>query len=111
LPYGFNRGTCDRALLAVAAGQELAVPGAVGQAMDAADRECVRSALDALPDLRPIAWIGDSGELFRMVAERTYIESGIVCRSWRASASLAGRKQQTFGTFCRKPDGQWEWVG
>lgn len=111
LPFGFNRGTCDRALLAAQVSGGVAVPGEIGRDMDQSDRDCLRAALEALPDDRPIAWLGESGALFWMVAERTYIESEIACRQWRATTRLAGRIQQTFGTFCRRSDGQWVWAG
>ncbi|MCR6631243.1 MAG: hypothetical protein NVV74_15005 [Magnetospirillum sp.] len=107
LPFGFNRGTCDRALLEGASARAVALPGAVGRAMDATDRECVWGALEALPDSRSIAWVGEAGELFRIAAERTYMVGEVHCRDWRASLSLAGRLDHTSGTMCRRSDGQW----
>lgn len=107
LPYGFNRGTCDRALLDGGAARVMPVAGEVGRAMDEFDRECLWGALDNLPDNRFIAWAGESGTLFRVSAERTYMRGGAFCRDWRASAALPGRFAQTSGTFCRRSDGLW----
>lgn len=107
LPYGFNRGTCDRALLDGSSARTMPVAGAVGRAMDADDRECLWVALENLPDNRFIAWAGESGTLFRVSTERTYIKAGASCRDWRASAASPGRSAQTSGTFCRRSDGQW----
>jgi surface antigen len=107
LPYGFNRGTCDRGLLGGSPTQAPAVAGSVGRAMDEADRECLGAALEALPDDRSITWMAASGELFRVGVERTYIKGGVPCRDWRASTLLAGHQAHTFGTMCRRSDGQW----
>ena len=107
LPYGFNRGTCDRALLDGPAEPGVLPDGAVGRAMDRGDRECLWGALENLPDDRPIAWEGENGTLFRIIAERTYMIAGAPCRDWRASAAQSGRSQRFSGTFCRRSDGQW----
>lgn len=107
LPYGFNRGTCDHSLLQAAATRELAVGGVFGQAMTAPDRECLWGAVESLPDNRAIAWVGENGTLFRVSTERTYMKQGTACRDWRGSAAQPGASTQTFGTFCRRSDGQW----
>lgn len=104
LPYGFNRGTCDRSLVAPAS-----VDGSL-DGMEGADRDCVIGALDHLPDNRQIAWAGEDGEIFRVMPERSYPAAGLLCRDYTASTILSDRKQQTFGTACRLPDGQWEIV-
>lgn len=107
LPWGFNRGTCDRALLEAATGASLPVRGALGRLMDQGDRECLWGALESLPDNRSIAWLGDSGALFRVSTERTYMRAGAPCRDWRAKAVHPAGQSQTSGTFCRRSDGQW----
>lgn len=104
LPYGFNRGTCDRNLMAPATEAE-SLDGWEGS-----DRDCVIGALDHLPDNRQIAWAGEDGEIFRITAERSYPAAGLLCRDYTASTILSDRKTQTFGTACRLPDGQWEIV-
>ncbi|MBC7907786.1 MAG: hypothetical protein H7Y60_13725 [Rhodospirillaceae bacterium] len=104
LPYGFNRGTCDRALL-IPTSMEGSLDGITGL-----DRDCVIGALDHLPDNRQIAWVGEDGEIFRIMPERSYPAAGLLCRDYTASTILSDRKQQTFGTACRLPDGQWEIV-
>lgn len=107
LPYGFNRGTCDRALLDAAGPVELPVAGALGKAMAPADRECLWGVLESLPDNRSIAWLGEHGALFRVSTERTYMKGATPCRDWRALAVRPGGNTQTFGTYCRRSDGQW----
>lgn len=107
LPYGFNRGTCDRALLGEAGPMELPVGGALGRTMAVADRECLWGALESLPDNRSIVWVGENGVLFRINTERTYMKGATPCRDWRASIVRPTAKTQTFGTYCRRSDGQW----
>jgi surface antigen len=107
LPYGFNRGTCDQGLLGDGTRHAPQIGGSVGRAMEESDRECLGAALEALPDERSIAWMTASGELFRVSVERTYMMGGVSCRDWRASALLAGRPAHTYGTMCRRSDGQW----
>lgn len=104
LPYGFNRGTCDRSLM------DPASPAGSLHGMEGADRDCVINALDHLPDNRQIAWTGEDGEIFRVTAERSYPAAGLLCRDYTTSTILSDRKVQTFGTACRQPDGQWEIV-
>ena len=107
LPYGFNRGTCDRTLIEAAAGRAVQVGEPLGRAMDTSDRECLWGALENLPDNRSIAWIGENGPLFRISTARTHIRDGAACRDWRAEMVLPAGSSQTFGTYCRRSDGQW----
>ncbi|MGE5548350.1 MAG: glycine zipper 2TM domain-containing protein [Solirubrobacterales bacterium] len=141
LPYGFNRGTCDRGLISSEMGGNLIggvagglvgsrfgrgsgrtaatiggtiigvlVGGSVGRSMDAVDQGCVAGALDYVPDRRPIAWAGDSGESYRVMPVNSFERQGQYCREYQATAVIGGRRQQTYGTACRQPDGQWEIV-
>jgi hypothetical protein len=107
LPYGFNRGTCDRALLDNAGAVPPPVPGPFGKAMTAADRECLWGVLESLPDNRAVTWAAENGTLFRVRTERTYIKGATPCRDWRGGAVHPGSVTQTFGTYCRRSDGQW----
>lgn len=141
LPYGFNRGTCDRGLISsemmgnvlggvaggvvgnqIGAGSGrtaatiggtilgVMVGGSVGRSMDTIDQGCVAGALTHLPDQRPIAWMGDDGENYRVVPVKSYRTAGRYCREYQAVAVVGGRRQQTYGTACLQPDGQWEIV-
>lgn len=139
LPYGLNRGTCDRdmmssemvgnvvggiggGLLGTQVGRGsgrtaatiggaiigVMVGGSVGRSMDEVDQGCVASALSYLPDQRAIAWDGEDGENYRMVPVKSYQTAGRYCREYQAVAVIDGRRQQTYGTACLQPDGQWE---
>jgi hypothetical protein len=103
LPWGFNRGTCDRERIP-AQGEALAV----GMTIEGSDRDCVLGALEMLPDQRQIAWTGEAGEIFRVSTERTFRSQDLLCRDYTAQIQIDGQKQQTIGTACRRPDGQWE---
>lgn len=141
LPYGFNRGTCDRGLVSsemvgsvlggaaggVAGNQfgkgqgktaatiggtilGVLVGGSIGRTMDSVDQGCVAGMLDHVPDSRAIAWAGDDGQSYRVVPVRSYEARGQYCREYQATAVVGGRQQQTYGTACRMPDGQWRIV-
>lgn len=141
MPYGLNRGTCDRGLLSSemvgnvlggvvggVAGRQIGrgsgrtaatiggtiigvmVGGSVGRTMDTVDQGCVASALNYLPDQRSVAWAGERGENYRIVPVKSYQTDGRYCREYQATAVIGGRRQQTYGTACLQPDGQWEIV-
>jgi surface antigen len=38
-------------------------------------------------------------------------EQGSYCREWKHMGTIAGRKQQLYGTACQQPDGTWRIVG
>jgi hypothetical protein len=104
LPWGLNRGTCDRDRITPQQGES----APAGLVVEGSDRDCVIAALEMLPDQRQIAWAGDAGEIFRVTTEQSYQASGLLCRDYSAQIQVGGRKQQTFGTACRRPDGQWD---
>lgn len=141
LPYGFNRGTCDRGLISSElmgsvlggvggglAGNQIGrgqgntaatiggtllgalVGGSIGRTMDSVDQNCVAGMLDHVPDSRAIAWAGDEGQSYRVLPVRSYQAEGRYCREYQAMAVVGGRQQQTYGTACRMPDGQWQIV-
>lgn len=106
LPYGFNRGTCDRSLIS----SELmgaVLGGSIGRAMDNVDQGCIAGMLDHVPDRRAISWAGEAGHSYRVQPVRSFETEGRYCREYQAMAVIGGRQQQTYGTACRMPDGQW----
>lgn len=139
MPYGFDRGTCDRGLVSselmgnvvggVAGGMlgtqigrgsgrtaatiggtliGTVVGGSVGRSMDGIDQGCAYGALDHVPDRRTIAWSGEDGDNYRVMPTRSWQDGRQYCREYQAIAVIGGRRQQTYGTACRMPDGQWE---
>ncbi len=87
------------------------VGGAVGQTMDTVDHGCVEGALDYAPDHRQIRWNGDRGYDYAVMPVRSWeTGNGRYCREYQTTATVGGRRQATYGTACRQPDGQWEIV-
>lgn len=80
--------------------------------MDEIDRACAAQILEHAPDGRPIVWANHGrGERYTVVPARTFEPlPGRYCREYAATAVVAGRPQQVYGTACRQPDGSWEIV-
>jgi hypothetical protein len=74
---------------------------------------CADQALDHLPDGETpdgetIVWEA-AGEPYRVTPTRSDdADGGRYCREYTATAVVAGREQQIYGTACRQPDGAWE---
>ena len=102
-------------LIAVAAGTLIgAIMGSeVGKSLDRADRLAMRQAtFDALEygqSGSPTTWTnpdtGNSGEIVPQPAGRRADKR--YCREFWKTVTIAGEKQQAFGTACRQPDGSW----
>ncbi len=75
--------------------------------MDEADQVCVAQALEYAPDRARIAWAAHDGEELTIAPETTFEREGGWCRTYRATADVAGRRTTTLGTACRGPDGLW----
>lgn len=59
----------------------------------------------------PVAWDAPrQNENYYVTATREYEREGRYCREYQAVATVAGRQQQTYGTACMQPDGNWEIV-
>jgi surface antigen len=99
---GRTAATIGGALIGVIAGS------AVGRGMDQADEGCAQAALSYLPDQRAVAWQSDEGDQYRMVPVKSYREDGRQCREYQATATIGGKRRQTYGTACRQPDGSWQ---
>ncbi|MGF1611509.1 MAG: hypothetical protein ACFCUQ_19055 [Kiloniellales bacterium] len=51
------------------------------------------------------------GDRFEVVPTRDYrTAQGRYCREYQATATVGGRPQQTYGTACLQPDGDWQIV-
>ena len=102
-------------LVAVAAGTLIgAVLGSeVGKSLDRADRLAMQQAtFDAVEHEQsgsPTTWMnpdsGNSGEIVPQPAVRRADKR--YCREFWKTVTIAGEKQQAFGTACRQPDGSW----
>jgi len=69
---------------------------------------CADQALDHLPDGETIVW-ETAGAPYRITPTQSYVaDGGRYCREYTATAVVAGREQQIYGTACRQADGAWE---
>lgn len=84
----------------------------VGQSLDQADVACTGYALQQIPDGQTARWINpDSQRQFNMTPTRTWQNTaGRYCREYTATTVIGGRQQQSYGTACMQPDGNWQIV-
>lgn len=68
------------------------------------------SVFEATPSQQTVTWQNpDDGIAYQITPVRTYQEnSGRYCREYQAAANIGGRQQQSYGTACRTPDGDWQ---
>lgn len=130
MPYGLDRGTCDRSLLA----KELVrgttglsssksksratsissvtvnplVGSIVGRSMDDIDQYCVSRVLEYAPDRARIHWYGDPGITYGVTPLSTFERDGRYCREFHTAAQIDGRSERVYGIACRMPDGVWQ---
>jgi surface antigen len=103
---------------AIAAGTILGglLGGAIGDRLDAADRQranaAATQALESVPSGQSVAWRNpDSGNTGSVTPVRTYQTStGQYCREYTQTITIGGEKHQSYGTACRQPDGTWRIV-
>lgn len=123
VPYGIDRGICDRAVLAnelkatsavraAAFGGSVAAPlvtNVIGARMDMVDQNCVGRILEFAPDSRRVYWRSpDTGITYAVVPTRTFQNPvGAYCREFHTSANNGAQLQQMHGLACRRPDGAW----
>ena len=137
-PFGINVGRCNRQELGAVVGGALGgiagstvgkgsgrtaaiiggtvvgilVGGAIGKAMDDIDQNCVGQILEHAPTGGHVRWQDPDGRANYDVIPRDTWKStdGRYCREYQTVATVAGKKQQVYGTACRQPDGSWEVV-
>jgi surface antigen len=90
--------------------------GAAGNYLDQRDKQlaakAAHSALETTPSGTTTAWKNpDNGHSGAVTPKRTYqTASGQYCREYTQAITVGGRKQTSYGTACRQPDGQWKIV-
>ena len=135
-PFDLNLGRCNRdvlgALLGGAAGAGagstigkgdgrtaaiiggailgVLVGGSIGRSMDDVDQNCIGQVLEHAPDGRTIVWNNPQNQTqYTVEPTRTVqVAENRYCREYTATAQVAGRAQQVYGSACRQPDGSWE---
>jgi len=90
----------------------LVVGGNIGHSMDVTDRLYVEQTLESVPTRSTTTWRNPDTQVAYEVTPTTTYESpdGRYCREYTTTATVAGDRQQIYGTACRQPDGSWEVV-
>jgi len=83
--------------------------GYIGRSMDPADRGCVGTSLQNAPTNQPVAWQNPSNGSSYWLTPTADLRGphGEPCRKYVADAVINGQRQQTEGTACQQPDGNW----
>jgi surface antigen len=101
-------------MLAIGAGAVAGalIGGAIGKSMDDTDRLKMSRALESQPVGQPTYWQNSqTGASYTVIPENNVTVSGNpYCREYHTIATVAGKKQQIYGTACRQPDGTWKVV-
>ncbi|MCR6632368.1 MAG: RT0821/Lpp0805 family surface protein [Magnetospirillum sp.] len=109
----FGKGTGNIAMTAVGTLLGAFIGSEVGQSLDRADQTYANQAgQQAFENARTgeaIAWNNpDSGHAGTITPTRTYEQApGQYCREYQQTVTVGGKKQDSFGTACRQPDGSW----
>ena len=115
VPYGIDRGLCDRGNVAhdlkagAVAPASLLIGSTIGAKMDEVDQQCVSSVLEYAPDQRQVLWRNpNNGLTYTVIATQTYqTDEGVYCRDYDASTVINGRPQAMQERACRQPSGTW----
>ncbi len=115
VPYGIDRGFCDRTTVAqdlkdgLVPATSLLVGSAIGAKMDEADQECVSNVLEYAPDRQQVLWRNsNNGLTYTVIATQTYrTDRGVYCREYGTTTTINGRAQETLERACRQPSGSW----
>ncbi len=136
VPFGIDRGACNRELLgsvlgaaagglagsqvgkgsgklaAVAGGAIIGylIGGSIGRSMDEVDQNCIGQVLEHGQDGQEIIWNNpDNGDIYEVSPVRTFQQSnGKYCREYTAKSVIGGEAVTTYGTACRQEDGTWK---
>lgn len=83
----------------------------IGSAIGANYQDCSEEVFQQAPVGTPMVWqTADSRDYYSLTPTRDYRTAGRYCREYQAVSTVAGRRQQTYGTACMQPDGSWEIV-
>jgi surface antigen len=90
--------------------------GLIGNMLDQRDKEmqakAASQALETAPAGKPVVWQNpDSGHSGTVTPTRTYqTAQGTYCREYTQTVTIDGKKENSYGTACRQPDGSWKIV-
>jgi len=90
--------------------------GLIGNMLDQRDKDmqakAASQALEKAPSGQSVAWQNpDSGHAGTLTPTRTYqTAQGSYCREYQQTVTIDGKKENSYGTACRQPDGSWKIV-
>jgi surface antigen len=85
------------------------VGGDIGRWMDSVDQGCAAQAMEYAGSSRRVEWVNpDNGAVYQVTPTETYRDR--YCREYQATATIGGKREDVYGTACRKPDGSWKLV-
>src|SRR5262245_59392300 len=90
--------------------------GLVGHLLDSRDKEmqakAASQAFESSPSGKTVAWQNpDSGHAGTVTPTRTFqTAQGQYCREYTQTVTIDGKKENSYGTACRQPDGSWRIV-
>jgi surface antigen len=90
--------------------------GLVGSLLDQRDKElqakAASQAFESAQSGKAVAWQNpDNGHAGTITPTRTYqTAQGAYCREYQQTVTIDGKKENSFGTACRQPDGSWRIV-
>jgi surface antigen len=90
--------------------------GFAGSMLDDRDKrlaaESAHKALESTPSGKSVAWTNpDTGHTGSVTPTRTYQQpNGAYCREYQQTVTIGGKQEQSYGTACRQPDGNWKTV-
>ena len=82
----------------------------IGRSLDQLDEANTTNALENNKTHQASSWVNpDSGNKYSVTPTKTYqSNSGRYCREYQSMVIIGGEEQQSYGTACRQPDGDWE---
>lgn len=110
----FGQGKGQLATTAIGTLLGAFVGSQVGSSLDKADvayaNRAGQQAFETAPTGHQVAWSNpDSGHMGTVTPVRTYQQaSGQYCREYQQTVTIGGKKESSFGTACRQPDGSWQ---
>ena len=110
----FGKGTGQLAATALGTILGAFAGSQVGSSLDRADanyaHQAGQQAFESAPAGRSVAWANpDTGHQGAITPTRTYEASpGQYCREYTQAVEIGGKRETTYGTACRQPDGTWK---
>lgn len=108
-----GRGSGNAAAITVGALAGGIIGHSIGAQMDEADIEAMHRAQQRALEYAKIgqqfSWKNpDTGISGYVIPTKTYVNHGRNCREYTQTVIISGKKQEAFGTACRRDDGSWE---